>query len=84
MSTSQGINEQDKARFCFKMVDADNDGVVTYEELKNFLLNVMYSESGAKHRMVGKIDSLITKKLEINTYDRLKEQVRLVKVGQGE
>lgn len=75
MSSAQDITEQDKARFCFKMVDANNDGVVSYEELKTFLLDIMYSGSSAKHRMVGKIDSLITKQLEMSTYDRLKEQV---------
>ncbi len=60
------------------MVDADNDGAVTYEELKNFLLNVMYAEMEkiAKHRMLGKVDGLVTKTLGVNTYDRLNEQVR--------
>lgn len=56
------------------MVDDNNDGVVTYEELKRFLLDVMYSESSAKHRMVAKVDKLITEKLGFQTYDRLKEQ----------
>jgi hypothetical protein len=57
------------------MVDADNDGAVSYEELKTFLLEVMYADYSAKHRMVSKVDHLITQKLKVNTYDCLKEQV---------
>jgi hypothetical protein len=60
------------------MVDADNDGAVTYDELQKFLLNVIFGdmESFAKHRMLGKVDGLVTKTLGVNTYDRLNEQVR--------
>ena len=60
------------------MVDADNDGAVTYDELHKFLLNVLFAdmEVFAKHRMQGKVDRLVTKTLGVNTYDRLNEQVR--------
>jgi hypothetical protein len=60
------------------MVDADNDGAVTYDELHKFLLNVLFAdmEVFAKHRMQGKVDRLVTKTLGVNTYDRLNEEVR--------
>ena len=64
-----------KARFCFKMVDADNDGFASYEELKGFLLDVMYPDSSARHRMVGRIDKLLKDKLCVTTDVRLKEEV---------
>ena len=56
------------------MVDADNDGVVTYAELRTFFVDVLYSHSSAKHRMASKVDDLISNKLGVNTYDVLKEQ----------
>ena len=71
---NSSLDDLSKARFCFKMVDADNDGTVTYSELRTFLLDVLYSKSSAKHRMLGKVDKIITDKLGINTYDTLKEQ----------
>jgi hypothetical protein len=57
------------------MVDADNDGFASYEELKGFLLDVMYPDSSAKHRMVGRIDKLLKDKLCVTTDVRLKEEV---------
>jgi len=82
MCDTKGLTDDSKARFCFKMVDANNDGVATYEELKTFLLNVMYADSNAKHRMITKVDHLIQNKLGVNTFDRLKEQVCVFR-GEG-
>jgi Ca2+-binding EF-hand superfamily protein len=71
---NSSLDDLSKSRFCFKMVDADNDGVVTYAELRTFLVDVLYSNSSAKHRMASKVDDLISNKLGVNTYDTLKEQ----------
>ena len=71
---NSSLDDLSKARFCFKMVDEDNDGVVTYTELRTVLVNVLYSNSSAKHRMASKVDDLITRKLKIETYDTLREQ----------
>ena len=57
------------------MVDDDNDGFASYEELKGFLLDVMYPDSSARHRMVGRIDKLLKDKLCVTTDVRLKEEV---------
>jgi hypothetical protein len=71
---SQDLDDMSKARFCFKMVDENNDGVVTFAELRNFLQDVLYSNSSAKHRKVERIEEIITKKLGMQTYDTLTEQ----------
>ena len=54
------IDDMTRARFCFKMVDANNDGVVTFTELKTFLLDTMFADSSAKQRHVGRINEIIT------------------------
>jgi hypothetical protein len=57
------------------MVDDDNDGFASYEELKGFLLDVMYPDSSSNQRMVGRIDKLLKDKLCVTTDVRLKEEV---------
>ena len=68
------IDDMTRARFCFKMVDANNDGVVTFTELKTFLLDTMFADSSAKQRHVGRINEIITTKLGMKSYETLKEQ----------
>jgi len=68
------ISPDARARFCFKMLDANNYGYVSFDELRDYILDFRYSNKFARARGRLKIETMMNEKLNMESFDNLTEE----------